>query len=369
MKVPFLFGATGAAVGLSVGFYVGNRSASKARVTHPTSSGQPEEHPAFKYGLPVGQNLRIYKQFVSSFDSRTRNPQWVLERVNRDTAFGEGNRADSKFIEDNAIPARLRNRLDDFKHSGYDRGHLAPAANHRGSQEALDETFTLSNISPQVGNGFNRAYWARVEKFVRDLTKECSDVYVVTGPLYLPTRTESGWSLVHPMIGKPPSMVAVPTHFYKVILAEYTSLTGKTQQAVGAFVMPNMDIDPQIPLSSWIVPLEDLEAAAGMQFFAPYLTPDRRSKLAMKESNLFAQLGRESRPSHILTSGTSSNVTKGRTGAVPMAIHKATLSPSSEVEHLCERTRCELVNDNWLKFNNTKAALSTESDMDTHKKR
>ena len=55
--------------------------------------------------------------------------------------------------------------------SGYDRGHLAPAADHKGSQKAMNSTFNLSNISPQVGEGFNRDYWARFEKFVKDTTK------------------------------------------------------------------------------------------------------------------------------------------------------------------------------------------------------
>eukprot|EP00976_Prorocentrum_cordatum_P002246 44073-Prorocentrum_minimum.AAC.4 len=70
MKVPLLFGATGLGVGISLGFYIGNRSASKPLVTQSTSSDLPEEHPALKYGLPVGQNLRVFKQFVTSFDSR-----------------------------------------------------------------------------------------------------------------------------------------------------------------------------------------------------------------------------------------------------------------------------------------------------------
>ena len=46
--------------------------------------------------------------------------------------------------------------------------------------------------------------------------QDWEDVYVVTGPLYLPTKTNSSWTLMHPMIGHPPSMVAVPTHFFKV---------------------------------------------------------------------------------------------------------------------------------------------------------
>ena len=40
----------------------------------------------------------------------------------------------------------------DYKGSGYDRGHLAAASNHRYSQKAMDQTFMLSNVSPQVRN-------------------------------------------------------------------------------------------------------------------------------------------------------------------------------------------------------------------------
>eukprot|EP00242_Pyramimonas_sp_CCMP2087_P005292 CAMPEP_0198203348 /NCGR_PEP_ID=MMETSP1445-20131203/6615_1 /TAXON_ID=36898 /ORGANISM="Pyramimonas sp., Strain CCMP2087" /LENGTH=365 /DNA_ID=CAMNT_0043874695 /DNA_START=122 /DNA_END=1219 /DNA_ORIENTATION=+ len=361
MRSPLLLsGAVGLAAGLSAGFLIG-KCVSKPSVA-PTSVTKPSvapqvgsdtftdplgKHPALRYGLPLGQNLRIFKQFVASFDSRTRNPQWVLEHVSRDSAVGEGDRKGSKFKEDTTIPTRLRNRLEDFKNSGYDRGHLAPAANHKCSQEALDETFSLSNISPQVGKGFNRSYWARFERFVRDLTKEYSDIYVVTGPLYLPTRTESGWTLVHPMIGQPPSMVAVPTHFFKIILAECTNMNGGTHQAVGAFVVPNMDIDPQIPLNTWIVPLEDLEAAAGLQVFGSYLTPTRRSRLAAAESELFAQLGRGRGP-HILTSGSASvpSVVKGKKN---MAIRNTSQAHRAELSHLCERSICEITTDDLQK--------------------
>ena len=68
--------------------------------------------------------------------------------------------------------------------------------------ETMLETFALTNISPQVGRGFNRDYWARFERFVNLLTRSCNDVFVVTGPLYLPTQTPKGYVLQHPMIGK-----------------------------------------------------------------------------------------------------------------------------------------------------------------------
>lgn len=106
------------------------------------------------------------------------------------------------FVEDAGIDPRFRSSLAVFKGSGYDRGHMAPAANHKGSQRAMDETFVLSNASPQVGAGFNRDYWARFERFVQELSYRCSDVWVATGPLYLPSPGREGWAMNHPMLGE-----------------------------------------------------------------------------------------------------------------------------------------------------------------------
>jgi DNA/RNA endonuclease G (NUC1) len=66
--------------------------------------------------------------------------------------------------------------------------------------------------------------------------------------------------------GKPPQLVSVPTHYYKVVLAENSSgKHGDHRAAVGAFVMPNAPIDPQTPVSAYAVPLEALESVAGEQ--------------------------------------------------------------------------------------------------------
>jgi endonuclease G len=69
---------------------------------------------------------------------------------------------------------------------------MAPASNHKQSQQTMDETFVLSNTSPQVGVGFNQGYWARCERFVQELVSQFSDVWVVTGPLYLPRPITDG---------------------------------------------------------------------------------------------------------------------------------------------------------------------------------
>lgn len=79
-----------------------------------------------------------------------------------------------------------RSENADYKGSGYDRGHMAAAGNHKVEQKHIEQTFFLSNMAPQVGVGFNRDSWNRLEIHVRKLTNIYKNVYVCTGPLYLP---------------------------------------------------------------------------------------------------------------------------------------------------------------------------------------
>lgn len=74
-------------------------------------------------------------------------------------------REKSRFEEDEDVPKKWRAQLKDYFRSGYDRGHMAPAADAKGSQQAMDETFLLTNIAPQVGDGFNRHCQPRIFLF------------------------------------------------------------------------------------------------------------------------------------------------------------------------------------------------------------
>jgi endonuclease G len=249
---------------------------------------------------------QAFDGFVSCWDARTRNPRWVAERLTAASVRGEGERKGVPFTEDAALPPRFRARLDDYKGSGLDRGHLAAAANHKGTQGAMSSTFTLSNVSPQVGKGFNRDYWARLEKFVRDLTKKYDDVYVVTGPLFLPRplpvvasgaaadaapNGAAAWFAAWPHIGRPPRLVAVPTHFFKVIYAQGSSSNGADRTVLGAFVLPNAPLPAGEPLSRFAVPLEALEAAAGLCFYEGALGRDgAREAFAEQEARWRAAL-------------------------------------------------------------------------------
>eukprot|EP00803_Ostreobium_quekettii_P000884 evm.model.scf_616EXC.2 EVM.evm.TU.scf_616EXC.2 scf_616EXC:9726-15614(-) len=307
---------------------------------------------------PSNHNLKFYTGFVAAFDPRTRNPVWVLEHLSSKKEWEEGvDRKNSEFYEDKDIEERFRNRLVDFRGSGYDRGHLAPAANHKDSQKAMDETFVLSNISPQVGKGFNRDYWARFEKYVRDLTKSSSAVWVITGPVWLPQKLKGGhWQMNYPMIGQPPTLVSVPTHFYKVVLAESKDKPGNCM--VGAFVMPNAAIPPDTPLTRFVVPIEDLECAAGVQFFPGYISSARRNALdtaAIDWRQYGMQLAKPTGPK-LLPEGDSISASSHESsppvvdGEKPASLVKqpSKTGPGGQgAIHLCENGGCTLPAEEW----------------------
>ncbi|OSD02800.1 hypothetical protein PYCCODRAFT_1366943 [Trametes coccinea BRFM310] len=235
-----------------------------------------------KYGNPGPiSDLLVRRAYVAGYDRRLRHPAWTAEHLtlaslgksaleprNNDEA---GDRANSQFVEDPAIPPMFRAKLSDYFRSGYDRGHMVPAADAKMSQAAMDETFLLTNIAPQVGAGFNRHYWAYVEDWCRRLTSSFSDVYVFTIPLYLPKLDADGkWRVCHEVIGNPPN-ISVPTHFAKVVLASKPSSPSRPdvpEISTGAFVLPNAVIPDEAKLESFVVPVEAVERAAGLTLFS-----------------------------------------------------------------------------------------------------
>ncbi|KAI3482119.1 hypothetical protein L1887_55250 [Cichorium endivia] len=243
------------------------------------------------YPGPVSDFLR-HAAYVSSYDRRLRHPAWTAEHL---TAAAlqrppgpKPDRSNSVFREDTRIPELFRAKMADYFRSGYDRGHMVPAADAKVSQLAMDETFLLTNIAPQVGAGMNRDYWAHTEDFVRRLTSRFADLYVFTIPLYLPRQYPDGkFRVSYEVIGNPPN-IAVPTHFAKVILGvgtaseangapgpkpEWKAIGAKmglgNVMALGAFVLPNSVIPNEAPLESFAVPVETVERAAGLTLFPP----------------------------------------------------------------------------------------------------
>ena len=196
--------------------------------------------------------------FRVAYDGRTRSPLWVYEKITKASLEGSAERSRCSFTLDPLVPARMQSRLADYRSSGFDPGHLAPAADNRASMEAMQESFYLTNIAPQLPE-FNRGYWKRLENHVRKLAESYEQVEVVSGPLYLPKEFEGKKFVCYRVIGE--SETAVATHFFKVITA-----TGAFVKKRWAYILPHRKIDEKSSLESFQVPLEELERVSGIIF-------------------------------------------------------------------------------------------------------
>lgn len=212
--------------------------------------------------LPPTTYLVHKTEYSIAYDPRTRNPIYTHELLSLSSLIGRVSRDDCKFKEDTRIPEIFRSTLKDYKGSGYDRGHLAPAANHKHSEDAMSDTFYLSNMCPQDPK-FNRGYWAKLEKYVRNLANSHKTVEVFSGPLYLPQKDNEGKKWVrYEVIGD--NDVAVPTHFYKVIALSKDNDPGII---IEAYIMPNKEIPQTTPLNTFKTTIEKVEKASGVIFF------------------------------------------------------------------------------------------------------
>ncbi|KAA0714301.1 Endonuclease G, mitochondrial [Triplophysa tibetana] len=215
---------------------------------------------AMKYGFPSLSNIKTRESYVTSYDPRNRTAAWVIEQLNPETLTGTSDRKNCNFKEDETVHVYHRSTNSDYKGSGFDRGHLAAAANHKWNQKAMDDTFYLSNVSPQNPH-LNQNAWNNLEKYCRSLTKHYQNVFVCTGPLYLPRHEPDGKMYVkYQVVGT--NHVAVPTHFFKVVILEKQ----RGDVELRSYVMPNMPVEEKIPLERFLVPIESIERASGLLF-------------------------------------------------------------------------------------------------------
>lgn len=196
--------------------------------------------------------------------STTKTALWVAERLDAGEIGGAEPRT-NEFLPDPALPEAERATAADYRRSGYDRGHLAPAADFSVSADQMRESFFLSNIVPQVGE-HNRGVWARLESHVRRLARAHGTVYVITGPVFdaQPARIGNG--------------VAVPRALWKVVIDPARN------QAVG-WLIPNQ---PGIAEDDWDryrVPVRRIEAEARIDF-SPQLPQAQQDALETSRNPL-----------------------------------------------------------------------------------
>ena len=235
------------------------------------------------YGVPrpPTPGPMVYRNHVLEYDSARKVPRWVAEHLTRhNVEQAVANRKGVKFDRDPSVPAMFSSDNSDYWGSGWSRGHMAPAGDNKHCQDSMKDTFLLTNIVPQDFNN-NGGYWNRLEMWCRDLTKSYQDVWVISGPLWMPSLSEgekaggevggdsaSGGgkrrgevrTVKYSVLGV--GQVAVPTHLYKIILVTDPKLD---QPLLGSFIVPNIPIADK-HLETFQVKLEDIEKNVGIIF-------------------------------------------------------------------------------------------------------
>ena len=187
--------------------------------------------------------------YTVSFNTDWLIPNWVAYELTAEEVAGVEPRGNN-FVPDPMIYQSPS--TEDYKNSGYDRGHMAPAADMKWSKQAMEESFYTSNICPQNHN-LNAGDWKDLEEHVRAMATKYDHIYIACGPIVSATpKTIGQYSYI--------DRIAVPDAFYKVILRQ----KGDSWSAIG-FMMPNKA--GHKPLKTYAMSVEDVEMITDINFF------------------------------------------------------------------------------------------------------
>ena len=203
--------------------------------------------------------------YTLSYAEKYEQAEWVAYELDKNNLNARSVARSNRFKTDPKVETGSASPSD-YVRSGYDRGHLAPAADMAFSQEAMTQSFFMSNISPQLPS-FNRGIWRELEEQTRDWCEANGHLYVATGPVLTRRAIKR--------FGKD-KRVAAPRYYYKVLL----DLREPEQKAV-AFLLPNAKSNERI--NEYIVSIDSVEALTGIDFF-PAL-PDELEELLESYSN------------------------------------------------------------------------------------
>lgn len=210
-----------------------------------------------RYGYPSKVDYVIDRQaYALGYLTNHHQSAWVCYGLTRSNILNRTVKRTNDFRPDPLLGVYSAD-LTDYRRSGFDRGHLCPAADTSWSSNAVSESFYMSNMSPQVG-AFNRGIWKDLEHWVRVAALNLTNIYVYTGPI-LTTNLMLG------VIG--PHRVTVPDAYYKVILDE-----NEPKHAIG-FVLPNQSNTN----SYWkyVRSVREVEELTGLDFFSNLSTNEQ----------------------------------------------------------------------------------------------
>ncbi len=198
--------------------------------------------------LPIPSTELVHHIYYTlSYNEKYEQANWVYYVLTDSMVIAGGQERSNKFKVDPLVLSGSA-KSSDYTKSGYDRGHLCPAADMDFNPVAMEESFLMSNISPQAPD-FNRGIWKDLESAVREWARTKHKLFIVTGPVFSENKGTIGQD-----------QVVIPGYFYKVLY------TPSPKPEIIAFVLPNQKSDR--PLSDFVISVDDLEKLTGIDFFS-----------------------------------------------------------------------------------------------------
>ena len=212
-------------------------------IDKPTFSKiKDKELPSYMNGATILKK----RGFTIGFSKKHRHAFWVAYKLDCNESNGEYDR--TNYFQEDQILGKYSPSTNDYYASGYDKGHLIPAADISSDSLSMHDSFLMSNVSPQIP-AFNRGLWKRLEHQVREWSCQYDSIYVITGAVLDDNLTS---------IGK--RKVAVPDYYYKSIL-----LYKREQQSTISFYIYQYTEDDN--LNNFIISTDSLESILGYDLF------------------------------------------------------------------------------------------------------
>ncbi|MDQ3048540.1 MAG: DNA/RNA non-specific endonuclease [Bacteroidota bacterium] len=218
----------------------------------------------FYPSISENEQLVRHSAFSLSYSEEHEQAKWVAYLLSSPMCNNKGEERSNNFRADKSIRSGSA-KPEEYKKSGFDRGHLCPAGDMGWSEQSMSESFLMSNMSPQVPP-FNRGIWKRLETQVRTWAIQNEEIYVVTGGVLNEHLQKMG-----------ASCISIPEYYYKVIL-DYKEPHLKAI----AFILPNQGSKESF--YECVVSIDSVEQLTGLNFF-PAL-PDSLETNLEKSSSL-----------------------------------------------------------------------------------
>ena len=207
-----------------------------------------------QYELPAPltdrpEQILTRRGYTASYNNKSKTPNWVAWHLTKTHTYGDNQRKNEVFFEDETIESGLRATDNDYYNSRYDRGHMCPAGDNKWDAQAMRESFLFTNICPQ-NHGLNKYEWNDLEMLCRDWARQYGAIDIVCGPIFSTTGDQK-------TIGR--NKVWVPEAFFKVILCRQG-----TPKAIG-FIYRNEGVKQT--QEEALRSVDEIETLTGIDFF------------------------------------------------------------------------------------------------------